>query len=57
VEVGLSAHAGNLASYGGAIFCYSIPEYNINKKNFSIKYINKYRELVVSRIEKTLFEL
>ncbi|PKL17654.1 MAG: hypothetical protein CVV49_09945 [Spirochaetae bacterium HGW-Spirochaetae-5] len=54
LEEGLSAHAENLAYYEGAIFFYSIPEYNINKKYFSIKYINKSRELVVSRIEKAL---
>jgi len=52
VEEGLAAHAANLASYGGAIFCYSVPEYNINKKYFSVKYINESRALVVSRIEK-----
>ena len=52
VEEGLSAHAGNLASYVGAIFCYSIPEYNINKKFFSVKYIDELREVVVSGIEK-----
>lgn len=52
VEEGLSAHAGNLASYGGAIFCYSIPEYNINKKYFSVKYIDELREVVVSSIER-----
>jgi hypothetical protein len=57
VEEGLSAHTENLASYEGVIFCYSIPEYNINKKNFSIQYINKSREFVVSGIEKGLFKV
>ena len=54
VEEGLAAHAANLASYEGVIFCYSIPEYSINKKSFSVKYIDESRELVVSRIEKSL---
>jgi len=57
VEEGLSAHAENLASYDGAIFCYSIPEYSINKKQFSIKYVKESRELVVSRIEKSISAL
>jgi hypothetical protein len=52
VEDGLAAHAVNLASYNGAIFCYSIPEYNINKKNFSVKYIDELRDVVVSSIER-----
>ncbi len=50
VNEGLSAHGENLASYDGVVFCYSEPEYNLNKKNFSIKYINEKRDLVVSRI-------
>lgn len=50
VMQGLAAHAMNLASYEGAIFCYSIPEYNINKKKFCIAYINESRDRVVSRI-------
>ncbi len=54
VDDGLAAHAENLASYEGIIFCYSIPEYNINKKSFSVKYINESRELIVSRIKKSL---
>lgn len=54
VEDGLTALAESLASYEGVIFCYSIPEYNINKKHFSLNYINESRELVVSRIERSL---
>lgn len=50
VSEGLLAHAENLASYDGAIFCYSIPEYGVSKKNFSVRYINESREKVVSRI-------
>ena len=52
VREGLSAHAVNLAVFDGAVFCYSIPEYNINKSNFCIKYIKEKRDLVVSRILK-----
>jgi len=51
---GLAAHAENLAAYEGVIFCYSIPEYNINKKNFCISYINEARDRVVSCILKSL---
>ena len=50
VNEGLSAHGENLASYDEVIFCYSEPEYNLNKKNFCIKYISEKRDLVVSRI-------
>lgn len=57
VEEGLAAHAANLARYDGVIFCYSIPEYNINKKNFCIKYINEKRDLVVSRIADLALEI
>jgi len=50
VNEGLMAHAANLALYDGVIFCYSIPEYNINKNNFCIKYKKEMRDLVTSRI-------
>jgi len=50
INEGLAAHVENLVVYGGVIFCYSIPEYNINKQNFCIRYINEKRDLVVSRI-------
>ncbi len=53
VEDGLAAHTENLASYEGAIFSYSIPEYNINKKYFSLKHIIESREYVITRIEKS----
>lgn len=57
VKEGLAAHTENLAFYEGVIFCYSIPEYSINKKYFSIKYNDKLREHVVSRINKTVLLL
>lgn len=50
VNAGLDAHARNLALYEGVIFYYSIPEYNSNKKNFCIRYIDEMRDLVVSHI-------
>jgi hypothetical protein len=50
LNVGLASHAETLAAFDGVIFFYSIPEYNINKKNFCIRYINETRDLVVSRI-------
>ena len=53
VKKGLAVHGENLAAYNGIIFFYSIPEYNINKKNFCIRYINETRDLVVSRIIKS----
>jgi len=46
----LYVHGENLSKYKGAIFSYSVPEYNINKKNFSLKYVDEARELVVSAI-------
>jgi len=53
VNEGLNAHSENLKACGGILFCYSIPEYNINKSNFCIRYINETRDLVVSRIIKS----
>ena len=53
VNTGLAAHAENISAYEGSIFCYSTPEYNINKKNFCIRYLNKSRDLVVSRIDES----
>lgn len=53
INEGLSAHTENLSAYKGIIFCYSIPEYNTSKINFSLRYINKTRGLVVSRINNT----
>lgn len=50
ITEGLAAHALNLADYAGVIFCYSIPEYNINKENFSIRYMEEKRDMVISRI-------
>jgi hypothetical protein len=44
----LYVHGENLSKYNGGIFSYSVPEYNINKKNFSLKYIDDARELVLS---------
>ncbi len=57
VNGGLTAHAENLASCPGIIFCYSIPEYNINKKNFSVEYVNKSAENVISGIKRKAAEL
>ena len=50
VITGLSVHEGNLSMYEGEIFFYSIPEYNLNRKNFCITYMNEFRELVVAAI-------
>lgn len=52
VNEGLSAHAENLQINTGIIFCYSIPEYNAYKKNFSLKHIDRSKEMVLSRIQK-----
>lgn len=57
INEGLAAHIENLAAYSGVIFCYSISEYNINKVNFCIRYINETRDLVVSRIMKSASQL
>lgn len=53
---GLMAHAENLAVYQGIIFCYSIPEYNLNKKNFCIRYVKNSGDRVVSRIDLCMSE-
>ncbi len=53
VNEGLSAHVKNLETYEGILFCYSIPEYNIHKKNFCIRYIDKKTNLVTSHINKS----
>ena len=50
VTEGLAAHSAGLNLYDGEIFFYSIPEYNLNKKNFSIMYRKDSMEQVVSRI-------
>jgi len=50
INEGLTVHAFNLAANTGVIFCYSIPEYNINKENFCIRYNKETRDLIVSRI-------
>lgn len=52
VREGLAAHAENLSLYEGEIFFYSIPEYNLNKKNFCIRFINNAMEKVISGIMK-----
>ncbi len=56
VIAGLAAHAENLAAYQGIIFCYSIPEYNLNKNNFSIRGVKNSGDRVVSRIELSISE-
>ena len=50
VTEGLSAHSAGLNLYDGEIFFYSIPEYNLNKKNFCIMYRKDLMEQVVSCI-------
>jgi hypothetical protein len=50
VEEGLHAHSQNLSRYEGEIFFYSIPEYDINKKSFSIAYNPAARDHVLSMI-------
>jgi hypothetical protein len=50
IKEGLTVHTFNLAANTGVVFCYSIPEYNINKENFCIRYKSEKRDLVVSRI-------
>ena len=37
----LYAHGENLSKYKGAIFSYSVSEYNINKKNFCLRYADE----------------
>lgn len=55
INEGLAAHACNLASYNGVIFYYSVPEYNMNKINFCIRYKNETGDLVISRIKNYIF--
>ena len=50
INEGLTVHALNLAANNGVIFCYSIPEYNINRENFCISYNKEARDMVISRI-------
>jgi hypothetical protein len=50
VSEGLAQHSAWLRIYEGEIFFYSIPEYNLNKVNFSVRYRDDLMEQIVSRI-------
>jgi hypothetical protein len=50
VREGLRFHSMNLSLYEGEIFYYSIPEYDLNKKNYSLRYRKDFMESVVSGI-------
>ena len=50
----LSVHGETLSGYKGVIFSYSVPEYNINKMNFCLNYVDEARELVVAAISEAI---
>lgn len=56
VSAGLAAHAINLSEYEGAVFCYSVPEYNLNKENFSVRYNTVFRNRVIDCIDENLIK-
>lgn len=52
LRAGLLAHAENLLTYDGIIFFYSIPEYNINRGNFSLRSRADFRSEVITAMDK-----
>lgn len=52
LNAGLVAHAGNLSSYEGVIFFYSIPEYNVNRHLFSLRFREDFMGAVVDAMER-----
>lgn len=52
LNAGLKAHAGNLMIYEGVIFFYSIPEYMMNRENFSLRFREDFRRAAVEAMDK-----
>ena len=52
LTAGLKAHAANLLSFDGIMFFYSVPEYNINRRHFSLRFRGDFLSEVVKSMDK-----